>query len=177
MHVSERRACAALGKHRSRQRKVPRGREDKSGSLPTPSTGPAIRPLWLSQDRRVARAGVLVNHKRVERIWRREGLKEQAFRERWLGRYIEKHHSSFFVALDADGRAIGYLAGCLENPTTLSHFNDVAYFRSIEDICRDYPAHLYVNVAERYRIVDWKLPSLGDLLSGPSCIRSRESTL
>jgi GNAT superfamily N-acetyltransferase len=76
---------------------------------------------------------------------------KQAFRERWLGRYIEKHHGSFFVALDADGRAIGYLAGCLENPTTLSHFNDVAYFRSIEDICRDYPAHLHVNVAERYR--------------------------
>ena len=34
---------------------------------------------------------------------------------------------------------------------TLSHFHDVAYFRSIEDICRDYPAHLHVNVAERYR--------------------------
>ena len=102
---------------------------------------------------------------------------KQAFREMWLGRYIEKHRSSFFVALDPDGRAVGYLAGCLENPTTLSHFNDVAYFRSIEDICRDYPAHLYVNVAERYRIVDWELPSLGDSLSGPSCIRSRESTL
>ena len=34
---------------------------------------------------------------------------------------------------------------------TLSHFNDVAYFRSIEDICQGYPAHLHVNVAERYR--------------------------
>jgi GNAT superfamily N-acetyltransferase len=76
---------------------------------------------------------------------------KQAFREMSLGRYIEKHLSSFFVALDADGRAVGYLAGCLENPITLSHFNDVAYFRSIEDICRDYPAHLHVNVAERYR--------------------------
>ena len=29
MHVSERRACAALGQHRSTQRKVPRGREDE----------------------------------------------------------------------------------------------------------------------------------------------------
>jgi GNAT superfamily N-acetyltransferase len=76
---------------------------------------------------------------------------KQASREMSLGRYIEKHRSSFFVALDADGRAVGYLAGCLENPITLSHFNDVAYFRSIEDICRDYPAHLHVNVAERYR--------------------------
>ena len=76
---------------------------------------------------------------------------KQAFREMWLGRYIEKHRSSFFVALDPDGRAVGYLAGCLENPIILSHFNDVDYFRSIEDICRDYPAHLHVNVAERYR--------------------------
>ena len=38
---------------------------------------------------------------------------KQAFREMWLGRYIEKHRSSFFVA--------------------------------------SYPAHLHVNVAERYR--------------------------
>jgi putative transposase len=28
LHVSERRACAALGQHRSTQRKAPRGRED-----------------------------------------------------------------------------------------------------------------------------------------------------
>jgi GNAT superfamily N-acetyltransferase len=76
---------------------------------------------------------------------------KQVFREMSLGRYIESHRSSFFVVLDADGRVVGYLAGCLENPMTLSHFNDIAYFRSIEDICRDYPAHLHVNVAERYR--------------------------
>ena len=29
MHVSERRAYAALGQHRSTQRKVPRGRDDE----------------------------------------------------------------------------------------------------------------------------------------------------
>jgi putative transposase len=29
LHVSERRACAALGQHRSTQRKVPRGRQDE----------------------------------------------------------------------------------------------------------------------------------------------------
>ena len=28
--ISERRACAALGQHRSTQRKIPRGREDES---------------------------------------------------------------------------------------------------------------------------------------------------
>jgi GNAT superfamily N-acetyltransferase len=76
---------------------------------------------------------------------------KQAFREMSLGRYIEKHRSSFFVALDDDGRAVGYLAGCLENPLTLKHFNDVSYFCYIGDICQDYPAHLHVNVAERHR--------------------------
>jgi len=29
LHVSERRACAALGQHRSTQRNIPRGREDE----------------------------------------------------------------------------------------------------------------------------------------------------
>jgi GNAT superfamily N-acetyltransferase len=76
---------------------------------------------------------------------------KQVFREMSLGRYIEKHRSSFFVALDDDWRAVGYLAGCLENPLTLKHFNDVSYFRYIPDICQDYPAHLHVNVAEQYR--------------------------
>src|SRR5262245_16088889 len=76
---------------------------------------------------------------------------KHAFRDMSLGRYVESHRSSFFVALNDGGGAVGYLAGCLENPITLSHFNDVAYFRFIEDICQDYPAHLHVNVAERYR--------------------------
>jgi putative transposase len=30
LHVSERRACRALGQHRSTQRKVPRGRDDEA---------------------------------------------------------------------------------------------------------------------------------------------------
>ena len=78
--ISERRACAALGQHRSTQRKIPRGRDDEA---------------WLTDDivelarqygrygyRKIAallrRAGWLVNDKRVERIWRREGLKVPA---------------------------------------------------------------------------------------------------
>ena len=79
---------------------------------------------------------------------------KQAFRETSLGRYIEKHRSSFFVASDDDGRAVGYLAGCLKNPLTLRHFNDISYFRYIEDICPDHPAHFHVNVAGRYRIAE-----------------------
>jgi len=74
-----------------------------------------------------------------------------SFREKWLGRYILKHRESFFVALDDAGRAAGYLAGCLENPTKLNHFNDIAYFSYIDDICRNYPAHLHINIAAQYR--------------------------
>jgi GNAT superfamily N-acetyltransferase len=76
---------------------------------------------------------------------------KQAFRDMSLGRYIERHRSSFFVAFNDAGDAVGYLAGCLENPLALNHFNDVGYFRDIDDLCRDYPAHLHVNVAEGYR--------------------------
>jgi C4-dicarboxylate-specific signal transduction histidine kinase len=39
LHVSERRACAALGQHRSTQRKVPRGREDNWVELAVADTG------------------------------------------------------------------------------------------------------------------------------------------
>jgi GNAT superfamily N-acetyltransferase len=76
---------------------------------------------------------------------------KQHFREMSLGRYVVSHRDSFFVTLNGVGRAIGYLAGCLENPTKLGHFNDVAYFRYIEDICQNYPAHLHINIVEQYR--------------------------
>ena len=77
MHVSERRACAALGQHRSTQRKVPRGREDEERL--TADTIALARQYSRYGYRKIAglleQAGWLVNDKRVERIWRREGLK------------------------------------------------------------------------------------------------------
>jgi GNAT superfamily N-acetyltransferase len=76
---------------------------------------------------------------------------QQHFREISFGRYIAHHRDSFFVALNGGGRAVGYLAGCLENPTKLDHFSDIMYFSCIDDICQNYPAHLHVNVAEHYR--------------------------
>jgi putative transposase len=77
LNVSERRACRALGQHRSTQRKAPRGREDEE----------RLRADLIELARRYGRygyrkisallreAGWLVNDKRVERIWRQEGLK------------------------------------------------------------------------------------------------------
>jgi transposase InsO family protein len=75
--VSERRACRTLGQHRSTQRKVPHGREDEDRL--TADIIELTRQYGRYGYRRVTvllgDAGWHVNHKRVERIWRREGLK------------------------------------------------------------------------------------------------------
>jgi putative transposase len=80
LHVSERRACAALGQHRSTQRKVPRGREDEERLTADMIT--LARQYSRYGYRKIGellrRAGWQVNDKRVERLWRREGLKVPA---------------------------------------------------------------------------------------------------
>jgi transposase InsO family protein len=69
--VSERRACAALGQHRSTQRKAPRGRDDEERL--TADIIELARQYGRYGYRKVTAllrdAGWLVNDKRVERIW------------------------------------------------------------------------------------------------------------
>ncbi len=78
--VSERRACRALGQHRSTQRKVPRGRDDEAALLA--DLVELARRYGRYGYRKIAAllraAGWLVNDKRVERLWRQEGLKVPA---------------------------------------------------------------------------------------------------
>jgi transposase InsO family protein len=75
--VSERHACATLGQHRSTQRKVPQGRDDEARL--TADIVELANQYGRYGYRKIAallrHAGWLVNDKRVERIWRREGLK------------------------------------------------------------------------------------------------------
>ena len=77
MQVSERRACAALGQHRSTQRKLPQGRVDAEQL--TADVIELARQYGRYGYRKIAallrRAGWVVSDGRVERIWRREGLK------------------------------------------------------------------------------------------------------
>ena len=77
MPVSERRVCRVLGQHRSTQRKVPRGADDEAAL--TADIIALARQYGRYSYRRVTallrNAGWHVNRKRVERIWRREGLK------------------------------------------------------------------------------------------------------
>ncbi|MCK0139303.1 IS3 family transposase [Aliiroseovarius sp. F47248L] len=75
--VSERRACSVLGQHRSTQRRLPVGRADEERLVADMIE--LTRQYGRYGYRRIAAllrdAGWLVNDKRVERLWRREGLK------------------------------------------------------------------------------------------------------
>ena len=91
MPVSERRVCAALGQHRSTQRKAPRGADDEEALIA--DIIELARQYGRYGYRKIAAllrdAGWLVNDKRVERIWRCEGLKVPAKQPKkgrlWLG--------------------------------------------------------------------------------------------
>ena len=75
--LSERRACRTLGQHRSTQRKIPRGLPDEERL--TQDIIELTRTYGRYGYRMITgmlnNSGWHVNHKRVERIWRREGLK------------------------------------------------------------------------------------------------------
>ena len=75
--LSERRACAALGVPRSVQRYKKRGKTDEEIRLRKAIIELAHRHRRYGS-RRITKllhaAGWHVNHKRVERIWREEGL-------------------------------------------------------------------------------------------------------
>ena len=79
--VSERKACRVLGQHRSTQRRAPRGRDDEEQLIA--DIVELVRRYGRYGYRKIAAllrstAGWVVNDKRVERIWRREGLKVPA---------------------------------------------------------------------------------------------------
>jgi putative transposase len=88
--VSERFACRVLGQHRSTQRKKPRTADDEAAltadiiALATQYGRYGYRRITAL----LRAAGWVINFKRVERIWRREGLKvpyKQPKRKRlWL---------------------------------------------------------------------------------------------
>ena len=81
LKLSERRVCRVLGQHRSTQRRIPQGRDDEARL--TADIIDLARQYGRYGYRKIAEllrstAGWVVNDKRVERIWRREGLKVPA---------------------------------------------------------------------------------------------------
>jgi GNAT superfamily N-acetyltransferase len=79
------------------------------------------------------------------------GPQREAFRERWLGRYLTG--TDVVLLAFADGGAVaGYLVGALENPASQARFADISYFRThFAELCRRFPAHLHINLSERWR--------------------------
>ncbi len=80
-----------------------------------------------------------------------QGRQRDAFKERWLGRYLAHHLQHFHVAIDDDEAVAGYLAGCLDNPARHPRFADIGYYASFATWCDLYPCHLHVNLDERHR--------------------------
>ena len=79
--MSERRVCLVLGQHRATQRCVPEGQDDEERLIADVTE--LARQYGRYGYRKIAEllrstAGWIVNDKRVERVWRREGLKVPA---------------------------------------------------------------------------------------------------
>ena len=78
LSVTERHACRVIGQHRSTQRKIPQGRPDEDAltrsiiALASEYGRYGYRRIWAL----LRRQGWDIGVGRVERIWRREGLKD-----------------------------------------------------------------------------------------------------
>jgi putative transposase len=126
LHISERRACQVLGQARTTQRHIPgtNGEENRLTARIIELATKYGRYGYRRITALLRSESWKVNHKRVERIWRREGLKvpkKQPKRDRlWLndGSCVRlkpeyKGHVwsyDFVMARTADGRAFRILA-------------------------------------------------------------------
>jgi GNAT superfamily N-acetyltransferase len=80
------------------------------------------------------------------------GPERDAFRERWLGRYLRGGTDVLLLACEGGDRVVGYLVGALEDPAASPRFADISYFRDhFADLTRQFPAHLHVNLASPCR--------------------------
>jgi transposase InsO family protein len=124
--------CRALGQHRSTRRKLPRGREDEERL--TADIVELARRYGRYGYRKVAEllrstAGWVVNDKRVERVWRREGLKVPSRQPRrgrlWL----------------ADGSCLRLRAGRPDHAWS---------YDFVEDRTHDGPKYRMLNVVDEF---------------------------
>jgi GNAT superfamily N-acetyltransferase len=76
---------------------------------------------------------------------------QAAFRQRWLGTYLDHRREHGFVALGQDGAPLGYLVGSLDDPAHDPLQAEIGYFRDLASYTRHYPAHLHVNLAPHAR--------------------------
>lgn len=75
----------------------------------------------------------------------------EAFRERWLHRYLTGFPEEAFLALAPGGTIAGYLVGSLDDPAATAAFADIGYYSSFAALTARYPAQLHVNLAPQWR--------------------------
>lgn len=103
-----------------------------------------------------ARRGVVAGIERIffataARVYP-DGPEREAFREKWLGRFLDCERDVLLVARDGPDRVAGYLVGTLDNAATSPRFLDMPHFREhFSAQCAEFPAHLHINLDEDYR--------------------------
>ena len=73
------------------------------------------------------------------------GPERDAFRERWLGRYMRGGSDVVLLALAGEDTVAGYLVGALENPAEQERFADVGSLFS-HLLPQPSPSHLHINL-------------------------------
>ena len=80
------------------------------------------------------------------------GPERDAFRQRWLDRYLDSGTDEVFLALAREDLVAGYLVGAVHDPAEQERFADASYFRTdFAALCRRFPAHLHINLATGFR--------------------------
>lgn len=80
------------------------------------------------------------------------GPERDAFRERWLGRYLAYERDILLIGLTERDEVWGYLVGTTENAAESERFADTSYFHEeFLEVCRLFPAHLHINLDASYR--------------------------
>lgn len=75
----------------------------------------------------------------------------QAFRERWLGRYLDRLPHLAHVAIARDRDAIGYIVGSHRDASADPLFADIGFYSAWRELAARYPAHLHINMARGTR--------------------------
>lgn len=73
-----------------------------------------------------------------------------AFRQRWLGRYLDHYPAFAHVAVEEGPQGfqvLGYVVGSVDDPARHRLFADIDYFQTLNALTCDYPAHLHINLA------------------------------
>jgi len=73
------------------------------------------------------------------------------FLDRWTGWYLTEGIDWVRLAVGADGRIEGYLAGCPDSAGAAALFDAIPRYHLFADLFARFPAHLHVNVAEDAR--------------------------